>query len=135
MQQEKTTIGEFLKKRRTELNLSLKEVENATSIRTSYLQAIEEGDMAKLISPIYAQGFTKKYAVHLGLDISQILKENPQMLYLPPVKQEFAYGIGTVETRGSPGGGVKWLPNLLWVLVSVAVIVAAYFFARYADLF
>jgi len=135
MQQERTTIGDYLKRRRTELNLSLKEIENATSIRTSYLQAIEEGDSAKLISPIYAHGFTKKYATYLGLDFSQLMKENPQAFYVPASKQEFAYGIGTVEARGSPGGGVKWLPNLLWVAGSVAVIVAAWLLARNLDLF
>lgn len=134
MQQEKATIGDCLKRRRTELNLSLKEIENATSIRAAYLQAIEDGDMSKLISPIYAQGFTKKYAAYLGIDVSQVIKENPQAFYVPASKQEFAYGIGTVEARGSPGGGVKWLPNLLWAVVSVGVIVAAWLLAKYADI-
>ena len=52
-------IGDVFKQRRKEMNFSLKEVENATSMRSSYLQAIEEGEMQKLISPIYAQGFFK----------------------------------------------------------------------------
>ena len=55
-------LGEIFQTRRKELNLSLKEVENSTSIRLPYLQAIEEGQMDKLISPIYAQGFVKQYA-------------------------------------------------------------------------
>ncbi|MBJ7449361.1 MAG: helix-turn-helix domain-containing protein [Parachlamydiales bacterium] len=135
MEPTKTRIGEVLKTRRTEMNLSLKEIENATSIRMNYLQAIEEGDMTKMISPVYAQGFTKKYATFLGLDVNQLVKENPQIFYITPPKQDFAYGIGTVEARGTPGGGVKWLPNLLWVVVSVGVIVAGWFFGRYMELF
>ena len=35
-------IGEQLRQRRKEMNFTLKEIENATSIRTSYLQALEE---------------------------------------------------------------------------------------------
>ncbi len=61
-------MGETLRTRRKEKNLSLKEVENATSIRMSYLESIEEGHLGKLISPIYAQGFIKKYATYLDLD-------------------------------------------------------------------
>lgn len=133
-QQNKKHVGEFLKTRRTEMNLSLKEVENATSIRMNYLQAIEDGDMGKLISPVYAQGFIKKYAGFLGLDVSQIVKEYPAIFYVPPAKQEFAYGIGTVEMRGSPGSSVKWLPNVVWVGTSVVIIVAAWFLARYIGL-
>lgn len=70
-------IGRLLKKRREDLHLSLKEVENATSIRTSYLQSLEEGRFESLISPIYAQGFLKKYACFLQLDENRILQECP----------------------------------------------------------
>jgi hypothetical protein len=41
------------------------------------------------------------------------------------------YGIGTLEVRGSMGGGVKWLPNLIWASVTVVVIVGAYYLAKY----
>ena len=61
MSDEQNPIGDLFSLRRKELNLALKDVENATSIRTNYLQAIEDGKMDKLISPIYAQGFVKQY--------------------------------------------------------------------------
>jgi len=61
-------IGEMLKEKRRELNLSLKEAENATSIRMGHLKAIEEGDMDQLISSVYAQGFIRQYATFLGFD-------------------------------------------------------------------
>lgn len=125
-------IGELFKGRREEMNLSLKEVENATSIRTGYLQAIEEGDMKKLISPIYAQGFVKQYATFLGLDGEDIVKKNPEF-FTHVANPEFSYGIGTLEMRGNPGSGIKWLPNVLWVSVFIFLFVVAYFMAKFFE--
>lgn len=133
MVNDKKEFGEVFQVRRKEMNLGLKEVENATSIRTSYLQAIEEGQFGKLISPVHAQGFIKQYADFLGLDVDSLMKEYAQILQLPQMKQEFSYGIGTMEVRGSQGGGVKWLPNAMWVALSVFVILIAWFLARYLD--
>lgn len=126
-------IGDVFKQRRKEMNLSLKEVENATSIRTSYLQAIEEGEMEKLISPIYAQGFLKQYAIFLGMDGEEMLRENAH-LFKRSGNQEFSYGIGTLEVRGNPGAGIKWFPNILWVLAFCAIAGVAWFLARYFEL-
>jgi cytoskeletal protein RodZ len=125
-------FGELFKGRREEMNLSLKEIENATSIRTGYLQAIEDGDMKKLISPIYAQGFVKQYATFLGLDGEEIIKKNPEFFTLL-ASPEFSYGIGTLEMRGNPGSGIKWLPNVLWVSVFIFLFVVAYFMAKFFE--
>lgn len=123
-------IGELLRQRRKEMNLSLKEVENATSIRINCLHALEEGEMSKLISPIYAQGFFKQYAAFLGMDGEQIAREHPGM-FSRPETQEFSYGIGTLEVRSNPGAGVKWFPNAVWILAFVFVLVVAWYMARY----
>lgn len=125
-------LGETLKKRRKELNISLKEVENATSIRMGYLEAIEEGEMNRLISPVYAQGFIRQYAGFLGLDTENIIRQFPK-LFSPPAAQEFAYGIGTLEMRGNPGSTVKWLPNAIWIGVFIALIGVAWFLAKFLE--
>lgn len=127
--QEMKQLGEMLRRKRKEMNLGLKEAENATSIRISYLQSLEEGEMDKLISPIYAQGFFKQYASFLGMDGEKIVRENPEIFNRHGV-QEFSYGIGTLEGRGNPGASVKWFPNALWILAFVAVLIAAWYFAR-----
>lgn len=128
--EEMKNLGEILRLRRKELNLSLKEAENATSIRMPYLQAIEDGEMNKLISPVYAQGFFKQYASFLGIDGEQIVRENPHVFSRGEV-QEFVYGIGTLEGRGNPGGSVKWFPNALWVLAFVLLFVVAWYVALF----
>lgn len=125
-------IGDTFKQRRKELNLSLKEVENATSIRINYLQSIEEGEVKKLISPVYAQGFVKQYAIFLGMDGDKIIKDNPN-IFNQATPQEFSYGIGTLEVRGNPGAGIKWFPNALWVVITVAVLALAWFMAKYFE--
>jgi len=132
-QSELKNIGENFKQRRNELNITLKEAENATSIRSNYLQAIEEGDVSKLISGVYAKGFIKQYAIFLGMDGESIISETSD-LFKGGQTQEFAYGIGTLEMRGNPGTGVKWLPNALWVTASVGVLFVAWYLARYLDL-
>lgn len=125
-------VGSLFKQRRQEMNLSLKEAENATSIRMSYLQAIEEGDLGQKISPVYAQGFVKQYAAFLGVDGEKILKQHPD-LFGKSKTQEFDYGIGTLEVRASPGSGVSWLPNAVWIGAFVLVFFVAWYFARYLE--
>jgi cytoskeletal protein RodZ len=127
------SLGESFKQRRKELNLSLKEAENATSIRMTYLQSIEEGEVSKLISPVYAQGFVKQYSAFLGLDGEKIVKDHPH-IFNRAEAQEFSYGIGTLETRGNPGAGVKWFPNAVWVIASVALLFLAWYAARFLEL-
>ena len=80
MHNELTHLGEIFKQRRQERSLSFKEVENATSIRINFLEAIESGQLAKLISPIYAQGFIKKYATFLELDGESLIQQHPAVL-------------------------------------------------------
>lgn len=133
MKEDLKTIGEMFRQYRKERNLSLKEVENATSIRMTYLQAIEEGETSKLISPVYAQGFVKQYGSFLGIDGEKIVREHPE-IFARSQAQEFSYGIGTLEKRGNPGAGVKWLPNALWVLAFMAVVLLAWYIAYYFEL-
>jgi cytoskeletal protein RodZ len=123
-------LGDLLRQSREEKNFSLKEVENATSIRMSYLKAIEDGEMNKLISPVYAQGFVKQYAAFLGLEGDQLIKEH-QESFGKMDKQEFDYGIGTLEKRGHPASSSRLLPTVLYLLLGAGVLVLAWYFAKY----
>jgi cytoskeletal protein RodZ len=124
-------IGSLFKEKRQARNLSLKEVENSTSIRTSYLEAIEEGSIHQLISGIYAIGFTKQYANFLDMDFESMVRESPGAFRAAQEKHEFDYGIGTLEKRGSLGGGVKWLPGLLWAGGCASLLVIVWYLAKY----
>ncbi len=129
MAQDLKSIGDMLRSRRKELNMSLKDVENSTSIRSGYLQAIEDGQMERLISPIYAQGFVKQYAIFLGLDGERLVADGAD-LFKKPINQDFAYGIGTLEPRSNHGAGVKWMPGSIWIIAFIVLLLVAYYVAR-----
>jgi cytoskeletal protein RodZ len=128
-------MGEKFRTKREEMSLTLKEVENATSIRMIYLQAIEEGRVDHFLSNVYALGFIRQYGSFLGFESDKLNKEFPEALRLPPEKQDFAYGIGTLEMRGAPHGGVRWIPNLIWGSVFVIVAIIAWYFAKFVGVF
>lgn len=98
-------IGEVFKSKRKEMNLSLKEVENSTSIRSGYLEAIEEGRIGQFIANVYATGFIKQYAAFLGIDVAVLMQRHPRIFRPNPEAHEFDYGIGTLEMRGSGMSG------------------------------
>lgn len=132
-------LGNIFNQRRLEKNLSLKEVENAISIRSHYLAAIEEGHLGKLISPIYAQGFIRKYAAFLELDSEALLQQHPHVLKILnsryEEKEEFVFGVGTLEMRGHTDTEIRGFPNLLWIGLSLVFLVSCWFLARYIGLF
>lgn len=132
VKEETKCIGDIFKERRKEMNISLKEAENATSIRMTYLQAIEDGEMQKLISPVYAHGFLRQYAIFLGVDGEKIIRENPE-IFLRAQAQEFSYGIGTLESRGNPGAGIKWFPNAIWIIIFMGILASAWFLAKFFE--
>jgi cytoskeletal protein RodZ len=139
MSREFLHLGESFKKKREEKGLSLKEVENATSIRLHYLAAIEGGHLGKLISPIYAQGFIKKYAAFLDLDAENLLKTHPQVMEMLTLKtdekEEFAFGVGTLEVRGTlEKNEINWLPSLLWIGLSALILTSCWFLIRYFEI-
>ena len=134
MNSEMKRIGEMFRKTREEKQLSLKEAENSTSIRSAFLSAIEEGKIEEFISAVYALGFMKQYGNFLGFDVDELMKEYPNAFQMQQEAHNFSYGIGTLEMRRSLGGGVKWIPNLVWSLSAVAIIILGYYFAKFIGL-
>jgi cytoskeleton protein RodZ len=67
--------GELLERARRERGLSLRDVENATKIRTRYLEGLEREDYSMLPDQVYVQGFLKTYANYLGLDGEALAQE------------------------------------------------------------
>ncbi len=63
-----STIGEKLRYEREQQGLSLHDIEQATSIRVRYLQAIEDGNYSILPGEVYTKGFIRNYAMTLGFD-------------------------------------------------------------------
>lgn len=127
LSEEMRRLGERMQRRREERGLSLKEVENSISIRSKFLQAIEEGKINQAIASVYATGFLKQYAAFLEMDLEKIIRENPLAFKIPSEMHEFSYGIGTLEMRQGLDARIKWLPQLLWTLGGVFTLTLLYY--------
>ena len=66
--------GKLLKQAREEKKLTLHEIGMSLKINPKTLQAIEEGDTAKLPPKTFLRGFIKSYAQHLKLDPNLVLQ-------------------------------------------------------------
>ena len=126
-----TQLGKQFQQSREEKGLTLKEVENATSIRSNFLQAIEDGSKGAFLSDVYLYGFIRQYASFLDLDQKDVERQLPEAYASSTERHNFEFGIGTLETRGSFNGGVKWFPNLLWAGLTAGIILVAWLFAKW----
>ena len=68
-------VGYTLRQERERQNLSISDIEQGTSIRALYIEAIENGEYDKLPGTIYTKGFIKNYAKFLEMDVDAIAKE------------------------------------------------------------
>lgn len=136
MTEDIVNLGNLFRDKREEMHLSLKEVENATSIRMVYLQAIEDGKIEKHISAVYARGFIKQYASFLGFDMEKILKDYSHAFsQITDPTPEFDYGIGTLDVRNKNKAHVKRNSNLIWGGVSLIILAIAWLFAKFLGIF
>jgi len=67
------TLGEQLKKMRSDGRVTLHEVSRETKIPVKYLAMIEEGDSENLPPDVYVKGFLKSYAEYLGIDHQKLV--------------------------------------------------------------
>lgn len=68
------TLGEKLKKLRSERRVSLGDISRVTRIRVQYLECLEEGKYDDLPADVYTRGFLKSYADFFGLDEKILLR-------------------------------------------------------------
>ncbi len=78
-------IGEQLQQTRELQGIALDHVALKTYIPLRLLQAIEDGDLARLPEPVFVQGFIRRYADLLGLDGIDISRQFPVDVPLVPV--------------------------------------------------
>ena len=108
-------LGEMLRKAREAKGLSLEQVEEATKIIRSYLQALEDEEFDRLPAPVYVKGFLKNYASYLGLDPQEVLS---------------LYSASTAPTPATPSMTILDEPlvpsfQLPWRSLALALLVVA----------
>ena len=93
-------IGSYLRQRRVEQSVSLKQVSLRTQIRSEVLKALEDGEVAYLPEPVYTRNLIRHYGNALRIDGEALANAFPYSA-APVVLQNWQQ-----STQGS-GGGFK----------------------------
>lgn len=117
------TVGQVLKEEREAKYYTLDAVEKATKIRKELLQALEDGNYAKLPPPTFVQGFIKNYGKFLGLDTERLLaifrREFSDRTNPPKIMEAWKNPLQTPKFRLTP---TKVISGLVVGLISVFFI-------------
>ncbi|HWP96184.1 MAG TPA: RodZ domain-containing protein [Syntrophomonadaceae bacterium] len=115
-------FGQRLRDERLKQGLSLDEIEEETKIRKYYIEALEREDFRALPPPVYASGFVKRYAVMLGLDEQDMVREFKERAYGPeeePEPEQIVEPLPVKEKKPLPVkniiAGLVFLGLVLWL--------------------
>ena len=97
------TIGELLRQTRESYGGEIDRIAATLRIRGSYLTAIEESRYSQLPGPVYALGFVRAYANHLGLDGEEAVRRFKQEATGFDVPRDLTFPVPLSE-RSIPGG-------------------------------
>jgi len=111
------TVGQLLRETREGYGSDIPRVASALRIRAAYLEAIEEGRYDRLPGPVYALGFVRAYAVHLGLDGEEAVRRFKLEAEGFEAQRDLSFPVPLAE-RSIPGGAM--------VLAAVILAVCAY---------
>ena len=121
MENTDASIGRILKERREELGYTLQAAEEATRIRKTYLDSLENNRFSELPGQAYVTGFIRIYARYLGL------KSNPLLALLNDLQSVATKPEETIQTArplpdlraGSSSGGDWRKFFLIFILILV----------------
>jgi cytoskeletal protein RodZ len=126
------SIGEKLKAQRQQLNLSTLDIEQFTSIRPYYLEALENGTIEKLPSIPQARGMLNNYANFLNLDVDKIMNEFAEGLQTRRNESYAPHKIGSDNQLAYQSPEIKkvgWLKFITAdILLTSGLIIALFIF-------
>src|SRR5213083_1046789 len=68
-------FGGALREARERRGVSLRQIANATKISVAALEALERNDISRLPGGIFSRAFVRSYAIEVGLDPEETVKE------------------------------------------------------------
>ena len=75
VEQSKPDFGMKMKRAREDRGVSLRQIADATKISVSALEALERNDISRLPGGIFSRAFVRSYAVEIGLDPEQTVRD------------------------------------------------------------
>ncbi len=115
-EEERLTVGQILRKERETKNLSLDSVAGVTRISLENLKALEKDDFRAISAPIFARGFLRTYASHLGLDPKEILARYESQIDLVKLSPKIKESAPERSKRSSS----KYLVFVFLIVIGVA---------------
>ena len=70
-----TDLGKRLREAREQRGVSLRQIANATKISVGVLESLERNDISRLPSGIFSRAFVRSYAVEVGLDPEEAVRD------------------------------------------------------------
>lgn len=124
-------FGTRLRQAREQRGISLRQIASATKISTTALEALERNDISRLPGGIFTRAFVRSYAIEVGLDPEQTVREflttfptesvTAGTPYAPDSAEE-----DTFESHRRTASSLLWLFGLS-LPVAIAIV---YFSAR-----
>lgn len=121
------TVAATLRAARLAHGSTLPEIADSLRIRLTYLESIEDGRFSDLPGTVYAIGFIRTYADHLGLDAQHLIKKFKEEVEQPKNDQELHFLAAEPERR-IPGGSL-----MLVALLMAAVTYGVWFYVSSTD--
>lgn len=81
-------IGSALRAAREAANASLDDISALLKIRSDHLQALENDDFGRLPGSVYAIGFIRTYATHLGLNAGELIERYKAAVAVPHLEDQ-----------------------------------------------
>jgi len=115
----------LLRDTREALGLTLDEIEDTIHIRACHLQALEEGNLDSLPSPVQTRGFLRNYAEFLGLQGDEILLRYAELIQRKtrqPIPNDTVRDVAAVVPRPPR---LSWLNSDLFITVVLSVFLVS----------
>ncbi|MCL5292251.1 MAG: helix-turn-helix domain-containing protein, partial [Actinobacteria bacterium] len=122
-----TTVGMILADVRRRRGLTVSDVERATKIRARFILAIEEDRFGAISGDVYARGFIKTYAEHLGLDPQPLIEQYTRE-YDHPLKFD-----GKIKTRQEQHMNGGWMRRVASTLAIIACMIGLLYWGAMAS--
>jgi cytoskeleton protein RodZ len=119
------TVGETLKQRRLERNLSLDEVAEVTKIGVFFLQALESNEFKKLPRGAFPKMFVRSYARYLGLDDDKVVQMFYEQLAAAEAVPE-SFAAVSAPTSRSMRKSRRTVQGIAAIAILLALSVSAY---------